>query len=231
MTEKNSGMHKGHRERMRKKFLKSGFDGFADHEILEMLLYYSIPRKNTNDLAHELLDKYNSLTNVFEATPEGLMSVSGVSEVTAVLLTMVPKLSKVYENSKWESRICLDSTELMGEYAVRMFRDRVKYEEFALICLDANRCVHWSGMVIPGTLDRAEAYPRNVAEAALNHKAAKVVFVHNHPGGTLAPSIADKNATEVLVKALNGIGIEVLDHIIVSGTRYFSMKQMGFAFG
>lgn len=230
MAEKNSGRHAGHRERMRKKFLKYGFDGFAEHEILEMLLYYSIPRKNTNELSYELLDKYHSLANVFEATPEGLMSIAGISEVTATLLTMVPQLSKAYEKSKRKSKVCLDSTEALGEYAVWLFKDSVKYEELALICLDANRRVYWSGIVIHGTLDSVEAYPRVVAEAALNQKASKIVLAHNHPGGTLAPSLADKTATEALVKALKGIEIEVLDHIIVSGARYFSMKEMGFKF-
>ncbi len=229
MAESNGGVHKKHRERMRKKFRENGFDSFAEHEILEMLLGYCVIRKDTNLLAHKILNKYKTLANVFDAGVEGLMRETGISEVTATLLSMVPKLSKVYEVSKWEGRKSIDSTEMLGEYAVTLFKDLLN-EGFALICLDANRCVHWSGIIIEGSVDRTEAYPRVVAHEALKHNAINVVFAHNHPNGTLTPSLADKEATEALTKILNGIGIEVLDHIIVSGTRYFSMKQMGFKF-
>lgn len=227
MAGSGSEVHKNHRSRMRAKFSKTGFDGFLEHEILEMLLYYSIPRVDTNPLAHKILKKYKTLANVFDATPDELMKETGVSEVTATLLSMVPKLSQVYEKSKWEREESLNGTDELGKYAVSLFKDKLN-EEFALICLDANRRVHWSGIIIKGTIDRTEAYPRVVVDEALKHKATKVVFTHNHPNGTLAPSVADKKSTEVLIKVLNSIGIEVLDHIIVSGNRYFSMKEMGF---
>lgn len=229
MAKSDGGVHKNHRIRMRKKFREHGFDGFAEHEILELLLYYSVPRINTNPLAHRILDKYKTLANVFDASPDELMKEFKISEVTATLLSMVPKLSKVYETSKWERVDCLKDTEELGNFAASMFKDK-QNEEFALICLDANRCVHWSGIIIKGTIDRTEAYPRVIVDEALKHKATRVVFVHNHPNGTLASSIADKEATEILVRVLKGIGIEVLDHIIVSGTRYFSMKESGFRF-
>lgn len=225
----NGDMHKGHRARMREKFLKNGFDGFSEHEILEMLLFFSIPRKDTNALAHNILDKYQTLANVLDASPEALMNEFGVGESTAILLTMIPKLFKEYEKSKWSKRVCLDNVENMGKYLISFFKGK-ENEEFALISLDANRNVQWSGIIIKGTIDRTEAYPRLVLNEALNHKATRVIFAHNHPSGTLAPSVADKEATKVLVGLLKGIGIEVLDHIIVSGDRYFSMKEMGFRF-
>jgi len=229
MANTSSKIHTGHRARMRKKFRETGFEGFAEHEILEMLLFYCIPMRDTNELAHKILNKYKTLANVFDAPPEELMEETGITEVAATLLSMMPKLSKVYETSKWNHRECLESTDKLGEYAITMFKDSLN-EEFALICLDANRCLHWSGKIIKGSIDRTEAYPRIVVDEALKHNAIKVVFAHNHPSGTLAPSIADKTATEILIRVLNGIGIEVLDHIIVSGTRYFSMKEMGFSF-
>lgn len=229
MAGSNGGVHKDHRKRMRKKFCEHGFDGFAEHEILEVLLYYSIPRQNTNPMAHKILDKYKTLANVFDAPTDELMRETGVSEVTATLLSMVPKLSRVYETSKWQRNDCLRDTDSLGKYAVSMFGDKLN-EEFALICLDANRCVHWSGTIIKGTIDRTEAYPRIVVGEAIKHKATKLVFAHNHPNGTLAASVADKEATDVLIDVLKGIGIEVLDHIIVSGTRYFSMKESGYCF-
>ena len=227
MSGTESNVHKDHRIRMRKKFRQNGFDGFEEHEILEVLLYYCVPRKDTNELAHDILDKYKTLANVFDATPDELMKETGISEVTATLLSMVPKLSQVYETSKWERVECLNGTEELGQYTVSLFKDKLN-EEFALICLDSNRHVHWSGIIIKGTIDRTEAYPRVVVDEALKHKATKVVLAHNHPNGTLAPSVSDKEATDVLKKILGSIGIDVLDHIIVSGNRYFSMKEMGF---
>ncbi len=227
MSDSKGGVHKDHRARMRKKFRDHGFDGFADHEILEMLLYYSVPRINTNPLAHRILDKYKTLANVFDAPAEELMKEFKISEVSATLLSMVPKLSKVYETSKWDKKECLPDAESLGSYAASLFKDKLN-EEFALICMDANRCVNWGGIIIKGTIDRTEAYPRIVVNEALKHNAINVAFAHNHPGGTLAPSVADKEATDVLVKVLKGIGINVLDHIIVSGNGYFSMQEMGF---
>ncbi len=229
MAESNGGVHKNHRSRMRKKFRENGFDGFADHEILEMLLYYSVPRMNTNPLAHKILDKYKTLANVFDASPDELIKEVGISEVTATLLSMVPKLARVYETSKWEREVCLSDTETAGEYAISLFKDKVN-EELAMICLDSNRCVHWSGIIVKGTINKTEAYPREIVSTALQHKATKIILVHNHPNGTLAPSVADKESTEALAKLLKGISIEVLDHIIVSGNRYFSMREMGFKF-
>ena len=224
-TKKNKNA--GHRQRVREKFLKNGFDGFLEYEILEMLLFYCIPQIDTKDIARAILEKYKTLANVFDAKPEELMEIDGIGQVTAIFLTMIPKLSKIYETSKWNRNVCLENTVITGEYAISMFKDS-QNEEFGLICLDANRCVHWSGIIIRGSIDRTEAYPRVVVDEALKHKAIKVILTHNHPNGTLAPSVADKLATDSLIKALGGIGIEVLDHIIVSGPRYFSMKEMGF---
>lgn len=229
MAKSDSELHKGHRQRMREKFRKYGFDGFADHEVVEMLLFYCYPRMDTNKLAHKILDKYGSLADLFDASPEELMIETGISEVTATLFSMISKLSKVYEKSKWDRVKYLKNTEETGQFAVSMFTD-TQNEEFALICLDANRRICWSGVIIKGTVDRTEAYPRIVVKEALKHQATKVVFVHNHPSGTLSASVADKEATEVLIKTLKCIDIEVLDHIIVSGTRYLSMKEMGFRF-
>ncbi len=227
MSGSRNEVHKKHRSRMRAKFREHGLDAFNEHEILEILLYYCIPRKDTNELAHEILDKYKTLANVFDATPEELMNETGVSEVTATLLSMIPKLSQAYDNSKWRKHNYLKSTEEYGQYAVSLLKDKQK-EEFVLVCLNSNRLVRWSGTILKGTIDSTEAYPREIVNKALSYKATKVILAHNHPGGTLAPSVSDKESTKILIEALGGIGIEVLDHIIVSGNRYFSMKEMGF---
>ena len=118
----------------------------------------------------------------------------------------------------------------MGNYAISMFKDVTKNEQVAVISVNANRRVKWSDIISKGSIDSSEIDPCYVVEKVLKHKVKTIILAHNHPNGTLAPSIADKEATEALVKIFKSIGIEVLDHIIVSGTRYFSMKEAGFRF-
>ncbi len=222
-------IHEGHRARMRNRFLKNGFEGFSEHEILEMLLYYTIPRKNTNETAHDILDKYMTLANVFDADPHSLMKMTGLKEPSATLLTMIPHLFRVYEASKRAKDSLLHNTESIGQYAISLLKGKVN-EEFALICLDSNRRVHWSGIIAKGIIDRIEAYPRLVVSEVVKHNAKTVIFAHNHPHGSLYPSPADKEATRTLIEVLWGIDVTVLDHIIVSENRFYSMAEMGFTF-
>ena len=229
MSEMEDAIHKNHRERMRKRFSEHGFDGFAEHEVLEMLLYYAIPRRDTNPLAHTILNEYNSIANVFEADVSELAKLPGLSESSATLLSMVPHLCRVYEKSKCDRDNLLHDTESIGQYAVSLLKGKVN-EEFALICLDSNRRVHWSGIIAKGTIDRIEAYPRLVVAEVIKHNAKNVVFAHNHPHSTLMPSAADKNTTKKLAEILKGIDVVVADHIIVAGNRFYSMAEMGFIF-
>ncbi len=229
MPQKDDAIHKNHRSRMRKRFAEHGFDGFAEHEVLEMLLYYAIPRRDTNPLAHSILNEYKSIANVFEADVSELAKIPGLSESSATLLSMVPHLARVYEKSKCDREQCLNNTDAIGQYAVSLLKGKIN-EEFALICLDANRCVHWSGIIVKGTIDRIEAYPRLVVGEVLKHHAKYVIFAHNHPNGTLSPSAADKNTTKRLAEILRDIDVVALDHIIVSGSRFYSMAHMGFIF-
>ncbi len=229
MAKTNDGIHENHRARMRKKIADHGIDGLEEHEILEVLLYYCIPRRDTNELAHKMLEKYGSLANVFDAPVNELAAEPWLSDVSATLISMIPKFCRAYELSKLKRVATLPTTQDIGEYAMAMFKDKLE-EELALICLDANRKVLWDGVIIKGTIDRTEAYPRTVVREALKRNATNVVLVHNHPKGTMTPSSADKKSTQMLVKILEGIGITVLDHIIVNGMRYISMREMGYIF-
>lgn len=229
MTQKNEACHKDHRKRMRKRFLEHGFQGFAEHEILELLLFFAIPRCDTNPLAHKVLNEYKTLANALDASYEDLVKIPGMGENSAVLLSMIPQLFRAYETSKYGKDCLLHDSCALGEYAVSMFRGKKK-EEFALICLDSNRRVRWSGSIISGTIDRLEAYPRVVVEEVLKHNAKTVVFVHNHPNGALRPSAEDRQTTKILVDILDGIGVRVIDHIIVSDGRFYSMAETGTIF-
>lgn len=218
--------HDGHRMRMKKRYLNEGLDSFEPHEILELLLYYSIPRRDISETAHHLIRRFGSVANVFDADTEALMQVEGISESSAILLNLIPKLSRAYNLSKWDRNISLASVDSVGRYAVSMYIGK-KNEEFGIICLDSNRCVHYSGTIIKGTVNQAEAYPRTVVAEVLKHNAVNVILTHNHPSGSLMPSENDKTATLNIINALEAIDVNVLDHIIVSGDRFFSMATMG----
>ncbi len=229
MPQNNSELHKDHRKRMRKRFLENGFDGFADHEILELLLFYSIPRQDTNPLAHAILKEYKTLANVFDADAASIAKIPGMGENSATLLSMIPRLARVYEQSKLQKDGLLHDTDAIGRYAVSMLKGKVN-EEFALICIDSNRRVHWSGIIAKGVIDRIEAYPRLVVSEVIKHHAKTVIFAHNHPKGSLLPSSADKETTKHLVDVLKSIDVAVLDHIIVSDNRYYSLAEAGAIF-
>lgn len=219
-------MHEGHRTRLKKRYLEEGLDGFDDHQILEFLLFYAIPRRDTNELAHTLIIKYGSLSGVFEADPKDLAKTPGLGENSAVLLSLIPSLARVYQKDRWGLRPALNSTVKAGEYILSLFAGR-NYEVFYLICLDAQLQVITPALVHEGTIDQAPVYPRLIVETALRHKAHSVILAHNHPGGCASPSPQDIEVTHKIRSALEGISISVLDHIIAAGEKYVSCSENG----
>ncbi|HOB20553.1 MAG TPA: DNA repair protein RadC, partial [Candidatus Atribacteria bacterium] len=193
-------MHEGHRDRVKNRFLNEGLDNFDNHQVLELLLFYAIPQKDTNPLAHELIDRYGSLSGVLEADPRELQKLKGVGKNTAVLLSMIPQLCRRYLNDRWGSRPQLSSTRLAGEYVVPLFSGRLS-EVFYAICLDSQNRVTYPALVHEGTIDTAPVYPREIVQAALRHQATGIILAHNHPGGSLNPSSADIEATKRIISA------------------------------
>ncbi len=221
-------MHEGHRKRMKDRFrLENGFDNFAEHEVLEMLLYSTIARNDTNPLGHELIQRFGSISNVFEASPEDLKQVPGIGENSAFLLSMIPHLARVYTRSKWDKRASLASTEQAGQFAVDLFIGK-NYEEFWMIGVDSNRQVFHKKCLTKGTINEVSAYPRLVVQEILKYNVQNVIFTHNHPGGSVYPSEADYVSTEALLTALDAIHVNLIDHIIVSGNSYYSMADHDF---
>ena len=218
--------HQGHRQRIRDRFLLEGLDGFADHQVLEMLLFYCIPRKNTNELAHQMLQEYGSLSLLFDASPEEIHRRCGVSMNTAILISAIPQLSKRYQRSRWGDKPLINSSSKAGNYAKDLFTGK-KYESFFLISLDAQNNVNHASLVHEGTINEAPVYPRLLVETALRHQASSVILAHNHPGGSLHPSRADLDVTEKIRSAMQTIHIKVVDHIIVAGDHYYSFAENG----
>ncbi len=220
-------MHEGHRKRMKDRFLKDGsFDNFAQHEVLEMLLYSTIARGDTNPIAHDLMTEFGNLAHVLEASPQELKKVKGIGETSAFLLSMIPALCRAYTHAKWDRVVLLGNREILKRYVADRFIGK-NHEEFHIICVDSNRQLFHEGCVTKGTINEVPAYPRRIVEEVLKHNAQYVYLAHNHPGGSTRPSEADRIATKKIIAALEAVDVMVLDHLIASGHSCYSMAEMG----
>ena len=220
------GVHDGHRERMKQKLLEQGLDVFDDHNVLELLLFYSVPRKDTNPLAHELLNTFGSLEALFEAPAEELSKVNGIGESTVTLLKLIPEVSRRYAIDKNRFNNILDSTKKAGEYLAARYmyeRDEVVY----VICLDSKCKVLCCKELFRGVANSAEISIRKIAELALAKNATSVIISHNHTSGIALPSIEDEITTKKLKAALSSMGITLADHIIVADGDFISMADSG----
>ncbi|KAF5070830.1 hypothetical protein DSECCO2_218280 [anaerobic digester metagenome] len=219
-------IHDGHRDKMRRRFLETGLAGFADHEALELLLFYAIPRRDTNALAHQLLNRYGSLEAVLAAPVEDLQKMEGVGQSAALLLRLVPMLaekSRVRENAP----AILNSTEKAGEFLLRRF-DGKKYELIYELCLDRKGKLLLCKLLTEGDVAGAELNIRKLVENALLANASAVILSHNHPSGVALPSGEDFATTDQVRTALAGVGIELVDHIIVADGDFVSMRDSGY---
>lgn len=218
--------HQGHRQRVRNRFLNEGLNGFADHQLLEFLLFYAIPRKNTNELAHEMLREFGNLSILFESSPEEIHRRCQVNMNTAILISAIPDISKRYQQVRWGTKPLINSSSKAGTYAQSLFTGK-KYESFIVINLDAQNNVIHASSVLEGTINEAPVYPRIIVETALRYQANSVILAHNHPGGSLRPSRADMDVTKKICSAMESIHIKVVDHIIVAGNQYYSFAENG----
>lgn len=209
-------MHEGHRDRLRERYIKNGIGGLEEHEILELLLTYAIPRRNTNDIAHALIRRFGSLGRVMRAEIPELTSVEGVGRHTAVFLRLHGQLlRKVQEEGDGVKReqLRLHTPAAAAAFALRLLREE-RYECVYTISLDKNLRLLYAERLLAGTLTEAPLYPRRVVESALQHRAHALLLVHNHPSGDATPSGNDMEATEAVKRALESIDIRLHDHLI-----------------
>ncbi len=226
-SEPEKQIHLGHREKLRDRYIREkGFEHFEDHQILELLLFYAFARKDTNQLAHQLLEEFGSMKNVLEARPEQLMTVPGIGKQAATLISMVVPLTRVWERCAMEQPTRIGNSRDAAHYCLSLLAGE-RTERFYVICVNAQCNVVGQRRISEGTLSEVSAYPRSVVETALNYNAHSVLLSHNHPGGTCAPSREDIASTLQLQRILSTLGILVLDHIIVAGNNTYSMIQHG----
>ncbi len=218
----------GHRQRLRERFERAGFDGFAPHEVLELLLTLAIPRKDVKQQAKALLARFGSLRGILDAPPDELRQVNGLGQVAPVALRIIRQAANLYLQQLAEERMSLLAPETLYEF----WRSRLgglRNEVFQVAYLDSACTLLRDGVetLAEGTVDRAAVYARRVVEAALRRGAAAVVFAHNHPNGDVNPSDHDRTLTRALVLAAETLQIKVLDHVIVSTDRVFSFRKEG----
>jgi DNA repair protein RadC len=209
---------------MRNRYLQEGADGMASHEILEILLYGTIPRGDTNEIAHHLLDEFGSISNLIEADPHEIAKTAGVGIKSAVFLSLLHELVLRYEREKLEQKPALTSIPRSVDYckALLAFRPR---ECFYAICLDSRRKIIHTSKISEGTVNDAAVSPRVVVEKALRYKATGVLLCHNHPSGNVKPSYEDIILTNQLKNMLEPLGVQVVDHIIIGENQYFSFFE------
>lgn len=221
-----AGEHAGHRQRMRQRFLENDLDGFAAHEVLELLLFYAIPQRDVNPLAHRLLERFGSLGGVLDAPVEEIVKVEGVGEYAATLLRLTGQTGRRAERERYPERVRLNLRREVKDHCRRLL-EALRHEEFHMVCMDAQCRVLHNARIASGTLSEVQAYPRLVVEAALRYNAHSVVLCHNHPSGSVVPSLSDIDVTRVLIDLLQGVEVMVLDHIVVAGRRTMSMVETG----
>ncbi len=216
--------HAGHRERLRARYKQTGGDDFLDYQYLELLLTYAIPRRDTNELAHLLLQQFGTLENLFRADIPTLMHVKGVGESTAMFLNMHGNLIKRIRINRIRDehgRITLNTPLAAASYAYVLLRGCTN-ETVQMVCLNTKRIAIHTEVLQTGTLSEARVYPRNIAEIALLHHAHSVILMHNHPSGDPMPSDEDADTTQAVRTALAGIDIYLADHLVVGNYYVFS---------
>lgn len=220
------GIHDGHREKMRRRFLETGLEGFADHEALELLLYYAIPRRDTNPIAHALMERYDSLSGVLNAPVEDLEKVEGIGGERGH--PAVPGLPAQPEGPH-SGRVPGDHPQLLragGAYLLERFAGE-RRELVFLLCLDRKGRLLACKRLAEGDVASADLNIRKVVEMALLTSASAVILAHNHPSGVAVPSSSDEAATRQVAEALRTIGVRLVDHIVVADRDFVSMADSG----
>lgn len=219
-------VHKDHRARMKARFLEEGLDGFDEHQVLELLLFYSIPRRDTNETAHNLLNRFGTLSQVIDAPVKELKKVDGIGHNSAVFLSLIKEVVRYYRVNQKVNTEPLKTIDACGRFMVPYFSGR-ETETVFLLSLDAKCKVLSCREVVEGNVNSANISIRKIVDMALTENATSVVLAHNHPSGVALPSMEDIQTTKRLAQALHLVDVVLNDHIIVAEDDYVSLVHSG----
>lgn len=231
--EKTKNNAKGHRERVRKKFLENGFNGLEDYEVLELLLFYVIPRKDTKAIAKELIKKFKNLANVLKADTLELKTIDGLGASSITFLEMMGALpARIYKDELKNQKLIKDDKNKITDKEVLLsfLRNKIGYEDvekFYVIYLSSSNEVIAFEESSSGTLDRSSIYPREIYKRVIMENAKSIIIAHNHPSGNTCPSKCDIDITNEIAKGLKNFGALLLEHIIITRDSYFSFLEEG----
>ena len=213
--EKEKNLHEGHRNRLKSRFLNTGLDSFEDHNILEMLLFYSIPRKDTNDIAHDLIAHFGSLKAVFDADFDELIKVKGISENSATLIKMIPAVAKAYLSNKSNKRPILDDVNKVKEFLFHTYFGETKEVVYLLLLNNKLELISIEKLH-EGSVNSSQIEMRKMFDVIIKKNASSVILAHNHPDGIPFPSYEDIQTTSELLSTLNLINIDLIEHFVVT---------------
>lgn len=219
-------LQKGHRERLRKKFLKAGLKGLHDYEAIELLLTFAIPRRDVKPVAKKLLAEYRNIAGILDAPVEKLRETYGLGDNSIVLLMLIRETCAEYLADRMKGRDALSNPESVRNFA-RMKLSGMKTESFMIIYLNTKNHVNEYEVINEGTVDQAIIYPRNIIKRALANDSTGLILIHNHPSGICEPSMDDRKLTSAIREAAKTINIRLIDHIIVGKSGYFSFSEKG----
>lgn len=218
----------GHRSRLRKRFEKSGFSGFSDYEIVELLLTLCIPRRDVKQPAKALIQKFGNLQSILNASPQELQEIDGIGNVAPIALKIIKETASLCLLQSAESKQVLNNSEKLEAFWQSRLA-HLQHEVFEVAYLDNHYCLLKNGVerLHEGTIDHTVVYPRTVIASALKNSASAIVLAHNHPAGNPDPSDHDITLTKALINAASTLNIEVIDHIIIADKEVFSFRRMG----
>jgi DNA repair protein RadC len=226
MDKKKQHKGQGHRQRLRERFLNTGLEGFQDYEVIELLLTLGTPRKDCKEMAKAALFRFKTLQGVMEASIHELCQVDGIGPKNCFGLKLIKAVSDRYLEKKLVKKTLVNNSKELFDYLYHSIRDKTR-EHFKIIFLDSKNRVITTETHSKGTLTASSVYPREVVDSALRHKAAALIFAHNHPSGDPKPSPEDIAITRQLVFSGRVMGITVHEHIVIGDNCYYSFADQG----
>jgi DNA repair protein RadC len=217
-----SDVHCGHRQRMKTKFIEHGIKSFTDYEILELLLYYTIPRIDTNVIAHDLITKFGSFSAVFDADIEELCTIKHITHNSATLIKLIPQFAKEYFLRN-PQKVKMDNINQVSNFFINQFLYE-KEELLKVACLNDVLEITSCNTILKGSPSQIPVDIRKIIEYTYKNKADKIILAHNHPNSDETPSNEDVQNTNYINHILENVGIKLVDHIIVSNNKVYSMK-------